>query len=115
MPQQCLHDEPLRRATRSLEGLSVGDALGDHYFIDSLSATIAPDLIATRTLPPSPWYYTDDTEMALSLFATLRHHQTINQEYLAESFARHYDAARGYGEAMHGLLRRIRTGHPWQP
>jgi hypothetical protein len=80
-------DEPLGRAARALEGLSVGDALGDHYFVDSLSATIALDLIATRTLPPAPWYYTDDTEMALSLFSTLRHSGTIHQDHLAESLA----------------------------
>jgi ADP-ribosylglycohydrolase len=108
------HDEPLARAARSLEGLSVGDALGDHYFVDSLSATIAPDLIAARMLPSPPWYYTDDTEMALSLFSTLHHCGTIDQDHLAASFARYYDASRGYGEAMHGLLRKIGEGQPWK-
>lgn len=104
------HDEPLARAARSLEGLSVGD----HYFVDSLSATIAPDLIAARMLPSPPWYYTDDTEMALSLFSTLHHCGTIDQDHLAASFARYYDASRGYGEAMHGLLRKIGEGQPWK-
>jgi ADP-ribosylglycohydrolase len=63
--------DPLTRATISLEGLSVGDALGAQYFVDSLSATIAPDLIAARMLPSPRWYYTDDTEMALSLCSIL--------------------------------------------
>lgn len=107
------HDEPLTRAACSLEGLSVGDALGDHYFVDSLSATIAPDLIAAQMLPSPPWYYTDDTEMALSLFSTLRQCGKIDQDHLASDFARYYDASRGYGEAMHGLLRKIGQGHSW--
>jgi ADP-ribosylglycohydrolase len=115
MLQRSSYNERLDRAVRSLEGLSVGDALGDHYFVDSLSATIAPDLIAARMLPQPPWYYTDDTEMALSLFATLRRYQTIDQDYLAESFARYYDAARGYGGAMHEFMHKIGTGQPWRP
>src|SRR5215467_5628343 len=100
------HDA-LMRALCSLEGLSVGDALGAHYFVDLLSATLAPDLIAARTLPAPPWYYTDDTEMAISLCSILARYGTIDQDQLAESFARYYDASRGYGEAMHGLLRKI--------
>lgn len=108
------HSDALLRATLSLEGLSVGDALGSQYFVDSLSATIAPDLIAARILPSPPWYYTDDTEMALSLCSILSRYGTIEQHHLAESFARSYDASRGYGEAMHGLLQRIGAGEPWK-
>jgi ADP-ribosylglycohydrolase len=104
------HDEPLTRAACSLEGLSVGD----HYFVDSLSATIAPDLIAAQMLPLPPWYYTDDTEMALSLFSTLRQCGKIDQDHLASGFAHYYDASRGYGEAMHGLLRKIGQGQSWK-
>jgi ADP-ribosylglycohydrolase len=108
------HQERLERATHSLEGLSVGDALGDRYFLNSASALTAPDLIASHMLPSPPWYYTDDTEMALSIFSILRQHATIEQDLLAESFAQYYDGSRGYGPAMHGLLRQIGDGQHWK-
>jgi ADP-ribosylglycohydrolase len=46
--------------------------------------------------------------MALSIVATLAKHEIINQDYLAMSFAEEYDSSRGYGQAMHGLLRELR-------
>lgn len=108
------HQERLERTAHSLEGLSVGDALGDRYFLNSASALTASDLIASHALPSPPWYYTDDTEMALSIFSILRQHGTIEQDLLAESFAQHYDGSRGYGPAMHGLLRQIGDGQHWK-
>src|SRR5262249_38575624 len=37
-----------------------------------------------------------------------------DQDALAQSFAAHYNPSRGYGPAMHRLLRRIGDGEPWQ-
>src|SRR2546421_4372771 len=108
------HQERLERAAHSLEGLSIGDALGDRYFFDSASARTASDLIASHTLPSPPWYYTDDTEMALSISSILRQHGTIEQDRLAESFAQYYNGSRGYGPAMHRLLRQIGDGQHWR-
>lgn len=105
------HTERLAQAHLSLEGLSVGDAFGDCFF---LHAHTAQALIQSRTLPPSPWPFTDDTNMALSIYHTLLHHREIDQDALAVSFARAYHPARGYGAAMHGLLRQILVGNPWQ-
>jgi ADP-ribosylglycohydrolase len=52
--------------------------------------------------------------MALSIFEVLRKAHGIDQDALAESFARHYEESRGYGPAMHSLLAWIRTKIPWQ-
>ncbi len=52
--------------------------------------------------------------MALSIFSTLRQYATIEQEYLASSFAEHYDPSRGYGPSMHQLLRNFRAGQDWR-
>lgn len=104
-------DERLARARQSLEGLSVGDAFGEQFF------RISPQTKAyrreTHTPPPGTWRFTDDTNMALSIVSILRQYGAINQEELALSFARRYDPARGYGMAMHHLLRRIQDGEPW--
>lgn len=100
----------LERARISLEGLSVGDAFGESYFIDP--GTVL-QVIEARQLSPPPWHYTDDTEMTLSIVSDLQQHGGIEQDSLAQSFADRYDESRGYGPAMHGLLRRIGRGEPW--
>ncbi|MEH2191399.1 MAG: ADP-ribosylglycohydrolase family protein [Nostoc sp.] len=104
-------DPRLLCAQNSLEGLSVGDAFGERFF---LHPDVAESLIIARAIPASPWYYTDDTQMALSIVAILQEYGEINQDGLAESFAKQYDSEPGYGAAMHGLVMRIRDGEPWQ-
>jgi ADP-ribosylglycohydrolase len=104
-------DERLARAQVALEGLSVGDAFGEQY---SLHPDIAGPIIERRALRKPPWRFTDDTNMALSIVATLRRHDGINQEHLARSFAARFDITRGYGPAMHYLLPAISAGAPWQ-
>ncbi len=101
----------LERALCSLEGLSVGDAFGERFF---LPAEVSLARIDARTLPEGPWPYTDDTQMALSIVAILHQHGTIDQDKLAHSFAEHYEPSRGYGPSMHGLLRSLRSGNSWQ-
>jgi ADP-ribosylglycohydrolase len=108
---QLRDEERFARARCSLEGLSVGDAFGQGFFVNP---AMVESLIAERALPAPPWRYTDDTEMALSLVAVLRVHCTVDQHMLASSFARRYDYHRGYGPAMYGLLENIRAGSPWQ-
>lgn len=100
----------LSRASASLEGLSVGDALGERFF---LHPDVALHLIAQRALPAPPWRYTDDTQMALGVMACLQRLGHIDQHYLAHILAETYDPSRGYGPAMHGHLANIRQGVPW--
>lgn len=101
---------PRERAALSLLGLSVGDAFGEQFFLPEPEET---RLLTTRTLPPAPWPYTDDTEMALSIVAELWRHGDIDRDRLARSFAWHYDSSRGYGPAMHRVMRAVREGEPW--
>ncbi len=104
----------LTRARASLEGLSVGDTFGDQFF--EIAQASLPYYFETRTLPTADpfWRYSDDTNMALSVYATLNQHQTINQDTLATSFAKYYHPSRGYGSSMHGLLNRIALGMNWR-
>jgi len=109
------HDQNTRnrlaRAYESLEGLSCGDAFGEKFFLVKEDAI---SLINQRSMPVSPWTFTDDTMMAISIVSTLEKHARIDRDDLADSFAQNYDAERGYGPAMHELLARIREGHRWQ-
>ncbi len=103
----------LARARLSLEGLSIGDALGERFFFWGLRA---PLMIARRELPPAPWEYTDDTRMALSIVAILHEYGAINQDALALHFAKLYveEPRRGYGPGMHDLLPAIHAGASWR-
>lgn len=105
---QELHTRRLRRASQSLQGLSCGDAFGERFFLPD---AVAQSLIQQRALPAPPWFFTDDTVMALSLLETLAEHGEIHQDSLARSFAGRYDPGRGYGPAMHKLLATIRRQH----
>ena len=101
----------LNRAFNSLQGLSVGDAFGEKFF---LHPDVAENIIASRAIPALPWYYTDDTQMALSIYWVLREYGEIKQDELAQSFARRYDSERGYGAGMQRLLLNIGDGGKWQ-
>jgi ADP-ribosylglycohydrolase len=107
--QSSLQD-PLERARQSLEGLSVGDAFGETFFVNP---DVVEGLIAQRALAARTWNYTDDTLMAMSVFSVLRQRGVIDQSILARSFAERYDSTRGYGPAMHRLLREIKNGEDW--
>ena len=100
--------ERMQRLRISLDGLSVGDAFGQQYFY-------FPEFILPRTLPPGPWQYTDDTEMALGVADVLQRQGTIDQHNLARTFADRYsgDAGRGYGATAHDVLRAISKGVSW--
>jgi hypothetical protein len=49
-------------ARLSLEGLSIGDAFGQHIF---RQPGLAQQVVTARRAPPPPWRYSDDTVMAL--------------------------------------------------
>jgi ADP-ribosylglycohydrolase len=100
----------LEDALLSLQGLSVGDAFGECFFSHSY------ELVARRELPPGPWHWTDDTHMALSIVEVLHKHGGIDQDILAEAFARRYrqESWRGYGGGARHLLSQISKGADWR-
>lgn len=104
--------ERLQRARIALEGLSVGDGFGENWFYVPLE--LIAGLIEARAMPASPWNYTDDTQMALSIYANLRDNGEINRDELAMSFAKHYNPERKYGASMRGLFNQFKAGVPWK-
>ncbi|WP_433532493.1 ADP-ribosylglycohydrolase family protein [Micromonospora sp. CA-263727] len=102
-------DTRLALARDSLAGLSVGDALGSQFFVPGRKPA---DLAAGR-LPPPPWQWTDDTEMACSVLAALADTGRIDRDALALAFAERCEPYRGYGPGAVRILRLIRSGTPW--
>lgn len=100
----------LDRALLSLAGLSVGDAFGEQFF------RLPWEAIGRRELPPTPWPWTDDTAMALSIVEVLRDHRAIEQDVLAASFAERFrqDPQRGYGGGAVRLLSHYAEGTSWE-
>jgi ADP-ribosylglycohydrolase len=109
MPQTS--ESPIERTRCSLEGLSVGDAFGETFFVNP---DLVEGLIEQRALAARTWHFTDDTMMALSIVSILRQYGYIDQPALAKSFAERYESTRGYGPAMHRLLWEIKCGEDWQ-
>lgn len=106
-----LHAERIERARQSLEGLACGDAFGERFF---LPPDVAVPMTQQRGIPAPPWFFTDDTMMAISIVSSLEKHCEIKAGYLARDFAQRYDSSRGYGPAMHNLLAEIRRGRDWR-
>ena len=102
--------QPVDQMFASLTGLSVGDGFGEQFF----SPAIVAKHLAERSLPPGPWSWTDDTNMALSIVDVLNASGTVDQNALASSFGNHFDPTRGYGPAMHGLLPPYAMGADWR-
>ena len=99
-------------AWRSLDGLSVGDAFGEKFFGPERSVM---ERIEKREVPPGRWQYTDDTEMALGILEVLEASGTIDQDVLADVFARRFrtNRYRGYGATAQGILEAIGDKVPW--
>ncbi|MBO3742465.1 ADP-ribosylglycohydrolase family protein [Actinoplanes flavus] len=95
-------------ALESLAGLSVGDALGAQYFVPGNRPS---DLLEAR-LPEPPWEWTDDTEQACCLVATLAEGD-FDRDAFAIRLADCFEPYRGYGPGAVTMLREIRDGLPW--
>ncbi|HEX4813382.1 MAG TPA: ADP-ribosylglycohydrolase family protein [Nonomuraea sp.] len=89
--------------------MALGDAFGSQFFVPANRHALS-----SRLLPPAPWQWTDDTEMACSIYRVLADHGTIDQDELAASFATRHDFDRGYGPATNRMLRLVREGGDWR-
>ncbi|GLK12356.1 hydrolase [Streptosporangium carneum] len=107
MKEMTIH--PFERATASLHGLALGDAFGSQFFVPANGHALSG-----RLLPPDPWQWTDDTEMACSVYRVLADHGVVDQDALAAGFAARHDFDRGYGPATNRMLRLIREGGDWR-
>ena len=107
------HQARLARALVSLEGLSIGDAFGERFF---LPEPLAAEQIEQRHQPEPPWEYTDDTQMAIAIVDVLRQCGRIDQDLLAKTFAERYaeEPYRGYGATARRILQAVKLGVPWQ-
>ncbi len=107
------HASRVERMQLSLDGLSLGDCLGEMFASRPVAAF---NRLKQNDLVAGPWFCTDDTEMAISLVAVLKAHGHVNQDALAKRFARRWERApdRGYGSMTRMQLREQVAGKPWR-
>jgi len=103
----------IQNALISLDGLSVGDAFGQMFFVPDEKAIRN---IESRIMPSSPWYLTDDTIMSIGVIETLEKHGKIDPDFLASRFASNYtrNPRRGYGGMAHHILQALVKGENWR-
>jgi poly(ADP-ribose) glycohydrolase ARH3 len=94
----------------ALQGLALGDAFGAPYEGGLLEracwALIGRSQGKRR--------FTDDTQMIIDLAESLISNGHVNQDDLAQRFARSYRWSRGYGPGTARVLKLIRRGHAWE-
>ena len=107
------HQQRMQRALLSLNGLSVGDGFGECFFTAS---DIIERRLEQRDPPPSTWFITDDTTMALSIVRCLKRYGYIEQDALAAAFAQEFvrEPNRGYGGMARQILCAIAEGMSWK-
>lgn len=100
-------------ASKSLTGISVGDAFGESFFGEE---NLMKSYIQEKIVPESSLDFTDDTIMAIAVFKSLEKFGKINQDFLAEKFTKNYylDINRGYGPSMHQYFRAIKNRDSWK-
>jgi|ERR1043166_2501933 ADP-ribosylglycohydrolase len=101
-----------QRALASLEGLAIGDAIGEMLAYRHAETR----RILEAGLPGGPWFHTDDTEMAISIVEVLKLYGRIDQHALARRFAWRFerDPDRGYGSMTRIQMNEILRGADWR-
>jgi len=107
------HQTRIERMRLSLDGLAIGDALGEAL---CYRAEMAVRRLRENDLPTGPWFHTDDTEMAISIVSVLKSHGRVHQDALAKRFSRRFerDPDRGYGKMTRIQMREIIAGADWR-
>lgn len=102
----------LIRAEEVLEGLSVGDAIGEALSYQHYRCREIADFSSFR---PGTVRFTDDTEMAIALVDTLDRLGGVDEDVVAWAYASRYrrDPDRGYGRMAKRILEEIGGGSPW--
>lgn len=112
-PEPPSHEDRLRLSFEVLNGLAIGDALGEacsyaYYNVREWLSSRLPTLANIR--------YTDDTEMASAIVEVLARLQGIDEDVLVWQFRRrfHRDPERGYGKMTRRFLEQTLAGEDWR-
>ncbi len=80
-------EDRIKYAKRALDGIALGDCFGQTFFVPDETAC---QRIKDREILNEPWYFTDDTVMAIGIYRILEKYGKIQQNELAKVFAEKY-------------------------
>lgn len=99
-----------------LMGLAVGDAVGSAW--EGMPADMIYSMGPADRIVEHPKrdtiYYTDDTQMTISVVQELIERRSINKHSLAKRFAENYHPDRGYGQGARRIINAIGFGEDWE-
>lgn len=97
-------------------GLAVGDAVGAKWegLTSGLIFEMGPSDKIVEHASGEPIYYTDDTQMTISVAQTLIELGRIDKHFLAQKFAENYHPDRGYGQGARQIINAIGHGEDWE-
>lgn len=107
------HNERLATAREVLDGLSVGDALGEAFSYQHYRVREMTDF---SLYGDGAVIYTDDTEMALGIYDILSLMKGLDEDTVAWSFTARFrrDPDRGYGKMARRILSELANGAEWR-
>lgn len=109
-------DLKLEQFRGTILGLAVGDAIGAKW--EGLPADIIREMGPADEIVQhasgETIYYTDDTQMTISVVQTLLDLGSIDQEELANRFAENYHPDRGYGQGARQIINAIGSSEDWR-
>lgn len=107
------HNERLATAREVLDGLSVGDALGEAFSYQHYRVREITDFSFYRD---GSVIYTDDTEMALGIYDILSLMRGIDEDTVAWAFTARFrrDPDRGCGKMARRILNELADGSGWR-
>jgi poly(ADP-ribose) glycohydrolase ARH3 len=102
--------------TGVLLGLAVGDALGAPWegITSDLIFEMGPADKIVAHASGREIFYTDDTQMTISVVQTLIELGEIEKHFLAQKFAENYHPDRGYGQGARRIINAIGAGEDWE-
>jgi poly(ADP-ribose) glycohydrolase ARH3 len=92
-------------------GLAIGDAYGAPFEGGPIERLLWKLIGKTKD---GKIRYTDDTQMSIDLASSYVQNNGINQDHLADTFAKSYRWSRGYGPSAGRLLKKIKNGVHWK-
>lgn len=107
----------LERFTGCLLGLAIGDAFGAQFeglSGDTMQRRFDSHEELLAHLPTNGLHYTDDTQMAIGVAASLIACGQIDPAELARRFAANFQPHRGYGRGARLILEAILLGHDYE-
>ena len=97
-------------------GLAIGDALGSAW--EGITADLIYAMGPADEIVAHPSgktiFYTDDTQMMISVVQTLLELGEIEKHALAAKFAENYHPDRGYGQGARKIINAIGFGEDWE-